>query len=313
MARTKEQKSKSNTLIGQTQANREYKSSVFAELMSLQDVIRETYYALKKVEIPKDTPIEIITLSDVFYLGQLNDVAFKIGNVIILLLEHQSTQCPNIPVRIFIYLGREYEKVLAGLDKEMYGSTLVQIPRPEFYVLYNGKTPLKNSADEKVDFITYKLSDMFADADGAKSFPGNIELEVPVYDINDGHNKDILDRSETLRSFAKLIAKVREFESQGNVLETAIKLAVGYCIANDILRKYLESRGAEVLGMLFSQLKAEDMQDVWARDGKIDMARNLLLMNYPVEDIAKASGLSVEKIKSIRVPQRQSNFTSIPK
>ena len=66
-------------------------------------------------------------------------------------------------------------------------------------------------------------------------FQGSVKLEVPVYDINDGHNKEILKRSVRLRQYAQLIAKVREFEAQGSELQEAIKLAVEHCIANDIL------------------------------------------------------------------------------
>ena len=74
-------KRRSKTLIGATQANRQYKSSVFADVMSSPEAALEVYYALKNVKLPNDTPVEIMTLNDVMYLGQLNDVAFLIGNV----------------------------------------------------------------------------------------------------------------------------------------------------------------------------------------------------------------------------------------
>jgi hypothetical protein len=192
-----------------------------------------------------------------------------IGNVIILLLEHQSSLNPNMPIRVFIYLGREYEKIIAPDNKELYSSSLLPLPRPEFYVLYNGKKRLKDDNGGDTDFRTYKLSDAFMDApEGDAAFKGFVELEVPVYDINVGHNKDILERSQLLLQYAKLIAKIREFESQGNELQMAIKLAVQYCIANDILKEYLEEKAAEVLGMLFEEIKVEDLREVWYRDGE---------------------------------------------
>jgi len=305
VARTKEEKAESKTLMEQTQANRNYKSSVFADLMGIKEAAREAYYALKNVWLPEDTPVEVITLSDVLYLGQLNDVAFKIGDVVILLLEHQSSQSPNVPIRIFIYLGREYEKVLASLNKELYSSTLVQIPRPEFYVLYNGETPLKDSDGNIADIITYKLSDMFLDAEGARAFPGKIELEVPVYNINHGHNTEILDRSERLRGFAQLVAKTREYQAQANPLEEAIKLAIEYCIENDVLKEYLVERGAEVRGMLFEQFTAEDLKDVWYNDGKTDDAKRMLEDGVDFERVSKWTGLPIEKIKAIKMPRKQ--------
>ena len=270
-AAAQEKKRQSGTLIGSTQANREYKASVFEDVMGMREAALELYFALKNVRLPEDTPVEVITLRDVMYLGQINDVGFLIGNIVIFLMEHQSSQSPNLPIRILIYLGREYEKILSKNNRELYSSTLLQIPRPEFYVLYNGKTRLKDDSGNIVDFRTYKLSDAFLDApEGDTAFQGCVELEVPVYDINDGHNTEILERSARLRQYAKLIAKIREFESQGRELQEAIKLAVDYCISNDILREYLQDRASEVLSMLFDELRVEDLRDVWFRDGKLE-------------------------------------------
>ena len=78
-----ESKSQSNTLAGSTQANRQYKASVFSDIMGIKEAALEAYYALKNVRLPEDTPVEILTLSDVMYMGQLNDVAFNVLSRII--------------------------------------------------------------------------------------------------------------------------------------------------------------------------------------------------------------------------------------
>ena len=312
-ATAQEKKRRSKTLVGATQANRQYKSSVFADVMSAPEAALEAYYALKNVKLPDDTPVEIMTLSDVMYLGQLNDVAFLIGNVMILLLEHQSSHSPNLSVRVFIYLGRQYERILAKDNKKLYGSTLVEIPRPEFYVLYNGKTRIKDDNGNDVDFRTYKLSDAFMDAPGSPDhiFQGAVELEVPVYDINDGHNKEILERSARLRQYAQLISKIREFEAQGAELQEAIKQAVEFCIANNILKDYLKKRASEVLTMLFEDISMEDYGDVRYQDGlqtglqdgllqkAIEAAKKLLGLGVPAETVAEGVGLPIERVKEL--------------
>jgi len=127
---------------------------------------------------------------------------------------------------------------------------------------------------------------------------------VPVYNINHGHNTEILDRSERLRGFAQLVAKTREYQAQGNPLEEAIKLAIEYCIENDVLKEYLVERGAEVRGMLFEQFTAEDLKDVWYNDGKTDDAKRMLEDGVDFERISKWTGLPIEKIKSIKRPQK---------
>jgi hypothetical protein len=46
--------------------NRNYKSSFFSFLFNDPDILRELYYALEGVELPKDTPITINTLNTIY-------------------------------------------------------------------------------------------------------------------------------------------------------------------------------------------------------------------------------------------------------
>jgi hypothetical protein len=57
----------------------------------------------------------------------------------VVILEHQSTVNPNLPLRVLMYIARVYEKLTAG--RNVYGRKKLLIPRPEFIVLYNGKEP----------------------------------------------------------------------------------------------------------------------------------------------------------------------------
>ncbi|GHU87966.1 hypothetical protein AGMMS49941_11860 [Deferribacterales bacterium] len=67
-------------------------------------------------------------------------------------MEHQSTVNPNMPLRFLEYIARLYETILS--EKPIYTTRIVEIPTPEFIVLYNGATYMP---DEKI----LKLSDMF--------------------------------------------------------------------------------------------------------------------------------------------------------
>ena len=49
-----------------------------------------------------------------------------------------------------------------------------------------------------------------------------------------------------------LIIKIREYE-KNNPLEEAIKLAVKYCVDNDILKEFLLENATEVVGMLATE------------------------------------------------------------
>jgi len=187
--------------------NRNHKNSVFSSLFSNADVLRELYSAIEGVTVPPDIPIDINSLSNVLFMKQINDVSFLIDNRLVVLIEHQASINMNIPLRLLEYVGRIYEKII---DKEKkYQKNLVKIPRPEFIVLYNG-------TDEYPDCSELRLSDAFMDIEGLK--PAGIdklplELTVQVYNINHGHNPEMLKKCESLYGYSFFINKIREYQT----------------------------------------------------------------------------------------------------
>ncbi len=146
-------------------ASREHKSNVFAMLFSEPQATIELYNAVTGKNYPPDTKIEIVTLSNALFNGQLNDVAFLLDGKLVVLMEHQSTINNNMPLRMLIYMGREYEIMTKG--KDLYRKKLIEIPAPEFIVLYNGK-------EEFPDFKEFRLSDTYGGMDtyGFAALPG---------------------------------------------------------------------------------------------------------------------------------------------
>ena len=167
-------------------ANRNYKDSVFTALFNDPDLLRELYCALGNVSLPKDIPVSINTLKNVLYMDIYNDISFEIAGKLVVLIEHQSTVNPNMALRFLLYISRVLEKIIKR--KTLYSSRQITIPKPEFYVLYNGQAPFPDNA-------VYKLSDLFNKSDDMPedSCP-MMELEVKVININEGRNKEILAR-----------------------------------------------------------------------------------------------------------------------
>ncbi|MCL1966777.1 MAG: hypothetical protein FWF67_02730, partial [Fibromonadales bacterium] len=56
--------------------NRNHKDSVFTRLFSEKSNLLELYSAISGKSYPESTKIEIVTLSDVLYMNQINDIAF---------------------------------------------------------------------------------------------------------------------------------------------------------------------------------------------------------------------------------------------
>jgi hypothetical protein len=131
--------------------NRTYKDSVFSLLFNDPETLRELYSALEGVTLPPDVPVTINTLEGVLFMERVNDISFAVANKLVVVLEHQSTVNPNMPLRCLLYLARLYEKIID--NKDIYKSRQVKIPRPECFVLYNGaaeypdETRLKVNAD----------------------------------------------------------------------------------------------------------------------------------------------------------------------
>jgi hypothetical protein len=304
-------------------ANREYKASVFSLLFGEEDALRGLYEALEGVALPPDLPVTINTLEDALFKTRINDISFEAGEKLVVIIEHQSTVSPNMPLRLLSYIARIYEKITAGKKRRWYGKKGFSIPRPEFIVLYNGVDPFP---DEQ----TIRLSDAFEDVSalGLPSIaptgapPPDLELTAKVFNINEGHNRDMVQKNETLSGYVLFIAKVREFETalsggrnpadvsrddRKELVKTAIIQAVQWCIANNILKPFLEQNGSEVINMLFGEWKLEDALVVEREEGReegrekreTEIARNALTKGVSVEIISDITGLSTETIQSL--------------
>jgi predicted transposase/invertase (TIGR01784 family) len=282
--------------------NKEYKDSVFSLLFSNPNVLRELYSAIEGVDLPPDIPIDINTLSGVITQKQINDISFTIDNRLVVLIEHQSTINNNMPLRILIYISRVYEEIID--HRKTYQTKLEKIPRPEFIVLYNGNAPYP-------DHKELRLSEAFKDAVDLKLVEENaefpLELVVQVYNINRGHNEEILKRCEALDNYSFFMDKIREFQKMNLKLAKAVPHAIKYCIDNDKLKDFLETHGSEVHNMLMGEYNEEEHMEVVREEaleegierGMTTAARNALAQGIPTETIQKITGLDMQVIEAM--------------
>lgn len=114
------------------QAKRSYKDSLFRHIFNNKQRLASLYAALTGRRV-KPQEITITTLRGVFFNDIKNDISFRIGDRDIILMEHQSSWNPNMPLRMFWYVGKLYQRQLDS-QEIIYRSRLVKIPAPEFYV-----------------------------------------------------------------------------------------------------------------------------------------------------------------------------------
>ena len=277
--------------------SRKFKNNVFTMLFDDPDQLRELYCALKGVTLPPETPVSINTLENVLFMDFNNDISFEINGKLIILIEHQSTINPNMALRLLFYIARVLEKRIDS--RTLYSTKSISIPRPEFYVLYNGKEQFPDSA-------IFKLSDLFENSKDLvvpeKNYP-LLELEVKVLNINEGRNQEIVTRCKKLSEYSTFIAKIHAFWKELGNLEEGIKKAIKYCSKHGIMDQFLEIYGSEVLNMILTEWNMEDAiafaREEEREEKTLEIAMNALAEGLSPEIIKKITGLDLETIKEL--------------
>ena len=272
-------------------ANRKYKDTVFRMLFSDRKNLLSLYNAINGTAYENPDDLEIVTLENAIYMGMKNDLAFIIDTNLFL-YEHQSTYNPNMPLRDLFYISSEYQKLVE--HKSLYSSTQQKVPAPNFIVFYNGTV-------KKEDCWTNYLSEAYENLTGEP----NLELKVITLNINEGHNKELMEQCQILREYAQYVAKVREFA--GNTeLNAAVELAVNECIQNNILAEFLRKHKSEVIAMsIFEYDKEEEEKklreaeyEAGYDEGKKEIIRRMLEAGESVEKITQYTGYKQVNFKN---------------
>jgi hypothetical protein len=231
----------------ENKANREYKNSVFVALCEDKKRLIEVYNAVSNKNYPPEAALKIVTLENVLFLGRRSDVAFLMEDKLVVLIEHQSTVCENMPLRLLIYIGSIYEKLLNANEKigqAVYGTKLLKIPKPEFYVLYNGKADFPERKDLRLSDAFWNLPES-EKRSGLEIWGGLLELIVPAYNIKWGFNVEMLRKSETLSGYAFFVDLTYRSIGTGCELKEAIQRAVNGCIEKGILADFFRTHSSE--------------------------------------------------------------------
>ena len=85
----------------------------------------------------------------------------------------------------------------------------------------------------------------------------NLELKIITLNINEGHNKELMEQCRILREYALYVAKVREY-ARDFELDAAVEKAVNYCIQNDILAEFLRENKSEVIATSIFEYDKEE-------------------------------------------------------
>ena len=282
-------------------ANQKYKDTVFRMLFSDKKNLLSLYNAINRTEYDDPEKLQTVTLENAIYMGMKNDLAFII-DMNLFLYEHQSTYNPNIPLRDLFYISAEYQKLVDR--KSLYSSSLQKIPAPYFIVFYNG-------TEKQEEYWENSLSDAYENLNGEPK----LELKVITLNINEGHNRELLEQCQTLREYAQYVTKVRKYAKEMN-LDEAVERTVNECIQEGILKDFLRANRNEVIAMsIFEYDKEEEEKklrkaeyeagiQVGRQEGrqetKKEIALQMLKAGVSGEEIVRFTEYTVEQLQKIK-------------
>ncbi len=224
-------------------ANREYKSRLFSmyfsdpanrkHLLSLYNAVNRTSYTDEKM-------IRLNTIRTVLYHGFHNDLSFLFGSTMNF-YEHQSTVSQNMPFRDLLYSSHVYGPYAEKYRRQMYGSALLRIPRPQYAVFYNGKQDMPQKWESR-------LSEAYESAEDVTA-----EIVVTHFNINWGKGCRILEDCPALMGYAWFVERTRVKMKDGKTSEEAVREAIFEMPDEYEMKEYLKNLKEEHMLSLFEE------------------------------------------------------------
>lgn len=284
------------------QTNAKYKDRLFCLIFGNENEKQNSislYNALNGTNYSGEEDVEVTTIRDVIYINMKNDVSFIVDSHMSL-FEQQSSVNPNMPLRGLMYFGNLYDSYVESRGLNIYGSKLVKIPTPQYYVLYNGK-------DEAPANVELRLSDAFV----KESPEGKFEWTATFINLNKGKNDALLEMCKPLEEYMFLINCVRENEAKGMRIEDAIDTAVQHCIDCNVLKEFLVAHRAEVISVCLTEFNEKVFVDSIREEGGLSMVVRLVKKGrLSIEEAAEELQISQEEFRRLL---EEGESASIPK
>ncbi len=288
---------KNGTMIhaeAEVKINREHKDRLFRLIFGSEENKKNLlalYNALNDTCYSEVDDLQITSIEDVIYMGMKNDVSLLIHSRMAL-YEHQSTYNPNMPIRGMMYAAKLYEKYIETNNLNIYGSSLIKLPVPQYVIFYNGSG--KHEDEEML-----KLSDAFQTKERIEGY----EWTARMLNINYGRNKVLMEKCKPLQDYAIFIDKVKTYIGQKQPLREAVVRATEECIKEDVMAEFLKAHRAEVIDVCITEYNEEKVMDAIREEGREEGREELILNVYKrgksAEAISDFLDIPLEKVKKI--------------
>ena len=222
------------------------KDSIFCNLFENKKYALQLYKTLH----PEDTDvterdIENVTIKNIFTDQEYNDFGMTVRGRLLVMLEAQSSWTYNIIIRVILYLAHTWNEYIEKTEQNRYGSKKLELPKPEFYVVYTG--------DRKTKEEWLRLSEQFFEGD-------NHFIEVNVKVLYGEDKADIISQyvnfTKVYSNQVKMWGRTRQA-----ILET-----IQICRDKDFLKEYLDSKEKEVINIMMALFDQERAMQLYLRD-----------------------------------------------
>ena len=253
MKKEKEVNAVENRIKETEAAKHTIKDSVFTNLFQEKKYLLQLYKTLhpEDTEVTEDE-LSDITIHNIMTDGIYNDLGFRRGNRLLILVECQATWTENIIMRSLMYLMTTYQDYFRKTNQNIYKKAKVTFPKPELYVVFTG---------EKQGHPEYmSLSEEFFD--GEECF-----LDVCVRVLYGSGEDDIISQYVT---FAKVYDEQRKKHGKTRM---AILETIRICKDKNVLTEYLLEREKEVEAIMLAMYDEEEILLDYIRSEKYEAAK----------------------------------------
>ena len=295
-----------------TTENRKHKDSLFVDYFSKDRDWKQhflsLYNALHGTHLQvENTRLERVNLEQVLYMDYYNDIAVMVNDQFIMMIEHQSTINPNMPLRLLEYITRIYGNLVDSKSK--FSNQQISLAKPEFVVFYTGNEDIPPES-------YHYLSDAFK----MNQLPNSeltLELVVKVCKIKNENPSPVVHNCPDLKQYAQFLKLIDEAKADGHV--KPLTRAIQEALHRNVLQDYLERKGSEILSILMTEydyatdiaVKQEEAYVSGRNEGilaglqqgayhtKLETAKNLLSMNFTPTQVAQGTNLPLDVVQNL--------------
>lgn len=263
-------------------ARRKGKDSIFLNLFHIPKYTVELVKTLHPELSIVEKDVERVTLQSVLTTKPYNDLGIMVKDKLLILVEAQSTWSVNILIRILLYWASTYHEYLKKKPQlNLYGSEKIFLPKPEFYVIYTGKT--KNCPKE------ISMSEEF--------FEGDKTTDLRVKILTEAGKENIIQQ---YIEFCHVFD--RQTKEHGYTLKAVLE-TIRICQNENVLKDYLEKQKQEVqtiMMTLFSEEEVMKRHDIsLVNKNTVKHIKNLMeSLNWTEE----------QAMDALKVPQENRNW-----